>query len=410
LTSVAFADLSGCDLVLEQTYCGGAAGHVGDDPLAALLPVGNQGGFRYAGSPAKDTVRLVVLYTSGSSEDWPDTLDPVTGTFTYYGDNRQPGRELHDTPRRGNLILRKAFSDAQAGPQGRAAVPPFLLFERDPAAGRAVRFRGLLAPGSPSAPPDEHLVALWRSRAGERFQNYRALFTVLDAGTLPRAWLESILRPFAGPAADHPAAPAAWCQWARGGGYIPLIAPATTQYRSKAAQEPATATDRAMLFALWGHFRDRPTDFESCAGELFRLNAPSVDSLEVTRASRDGGRDATGHYAIGPAADRVRLEFALEAKCYRPGNAVGVREIARLVSRLKHRQFGVLVTTSHLHEQAYREIREDGHPVVVLAGADLVRLLKDAGLGSLGELQAWLAVSYPPPTQPAAPAATAPPA
>jgi len=397
VTGVAFADLSQCDLVLEQTYSGGTAGHAGDDPLAALLPVGNQGGFRYAGSPAKDTVRLVVLYTSGSSEDWPDALDAVAGTFTYYGDNRQPGRELHDTPRRGNLILRKASADALAGPRPRAAVPPFLLFERDQAASRSVRFRGLLAPGSPSAPPDEHLVALWRSRAGERFQNYRALFTVLDAATLPRAWLSSLTGPAAGPAADHPAAPAAWRQWVRGGGYSPLLAPATTQHRSKAAQEPAAAADRALLLALWGHFRGRPTDFEPCAGELFRLNAPSVDSLDVTRASRDGGRDATGHYAIGPAADRVRLEFALEAKCYRPGSAVGVREVARLVSRLKHRQFGVLVTTSHLHEQAYREIREDGHPVVVLAGADLARILKDAGLGSTAALEAWLAQKYPPP-------------
>lgn len=117
--------------------------------------------------------------------------------------------------------------------------------------------------------------------------------------------------------------------------------------------------------------------------------------MEITRASRDGGRDATGHYAIGPAADRVRLEFALEAKCYRPGNAVGVREVARLVSRLKHRQFGVLVTTSYLYEQAYREIREDGHPVVVLAGADLVRILKDAGFGSVTSLHAWLTAAYP---------------
>ena len=398
MTGVEFTDLSRADLVLEQTYRGGSSGNAGDDPLAALLPVGNQGGFRYAGSPAQSTVRVVVLYASGSSEDWPDALDAVGGTFTYYGDNRRPGRELHDTPRRGNLILRKAFADAQAGPAGRAAVPPFLLFERDPAAGRAVRFRGLLAPGSPTAPADEHLVALWRSRGGERFQNYRALFTVLEAGTVPRAWLDGLTDPAAGPASDHPAVPEAWKQWVRGGGYTPLLAPATTQHRSRAAQEPATAADRAMLLALWSHFRDRPTDFEPCAGELFRLNAPSVDSLEITRASRDGGRDATGHYAIGPDADRVRLEFALEAKCYRPGNAVGTREAARLISRLKHRQFGVLITTSHLHEQAYREVREDGHPVVVLAGADLVRLLRQAGLGSLESLNEWLNVTYPPMT------------
>lgn len=97
---VDFVWLPRADLTVEQTYLGGGLGNAADDPLAKLLPVGNQGGFRYSGSPAKDAVRLVVLYTSGQNVDWPDELDPTTGTFTYYGDNRTPGRELHDTQRR----------------------------------------------------------------------------------------------------------------------------------------------------------------------------------------------------------------------------------------------------------------------------------------------------------------------
>jgi Restriction endonuclease len=43
------------------------------------------------------------------------------------------------------------------------------------------------------------------------------------------------------------------------------------------------------------------------------------------------------------------------------GNSVGVKELARLISRIKHREFGVLVTTSYVNEQAYREVRDDGH-------------------------------------------------
>jgi len=128
---------------------------------------------------------------------------------------------------------------------------------------------------------------------------------------------------------------------------------------------------------------------------LFWLSAPNVESLEVTRPSRDGGRDALGAYAIGPAADPVRLDFALEAKCYKPGNSVGVRDVARLVSRLKHRQFGVLVTTSYVHEQAYQEVREDGHPVVILAGRDLVHILKGVGLTTSAALSNWLLEKYP---------------
>jgi hypothetical protein len=153
-----------------------------------------------------------------------------------------------------------------------------------------------------------------------------------------------------------------------------------------------------MLIALWEHFEGRPVEFEYCAAELFRLSAPRVESLEVTRPTRDGGRDAIGAYTIGPDADPVRLDFALEAKCYKPGNAVGVREVARLVSRIKHRQFGVLVTTSYVHEQAYKEVRDDGHPIVILAGVDLLDVLKSAGVTAVAPLAAWLNEKYPKPT------------
>ena len=52
---------------------------VADDPLARLLPVGNQGGFLYKGSPKQGTVRLAVLWTTAAEPDWPDLLDPQTG-------------------------------------------------------------------------------------------------------------------------------------------------------------------------------------------------------------------------------------------------------------------------------------------------------------------------------------------
>jgi hypothetical protein len=75
---------------------------------------------------------------------------------------------------------------------------------------------------------------------------------------------------------------------------------------------------------------------------------------------------------------------------------VGVRATSRLISRLRHRQFGVLVTTSHLDAQAYTEIREDGHPVVVIAGRDVVDILKVQGLDTPAQLQHYLADRHPP--------------
>lgn len=388
--AVDFQWLSGVDIIVERVYRGGTRGTVADDPISALLPVGNQGGFRYKGSPARGNVRLVVLYTSGHNIDWPDELDVTTGTFTYYGDNRDPGRELHDTQRKGNMILRDAFANAAGGPDERALVPPFLLFEKASAEGRDVRFRGLMAPGSPLVLADEQLVAIWRNRSGQRFQNYRATFTVLDESTVLRTWIDHVLagRPDVG-------APGAWMRWVDGGAYDALVAPPTTQHRTRSEQLPADAEGMGLLNTLWSYFRENPVQFERCAVELFRFSVPGLESVDVTRPTRDGGRDALGQLAVGPAADPIRLDFALEAKCYQPGNSVGVREASRLISRIKHREFGVMVTTSYVHEQAYREIREDGHPIVVFSGADIVNTLRAVGITTIPALRAWLSQEFP---------------
>ncbi len=42
--------------------------------------------------------------------------------------------------------------------------------------------------------------------------------------------------------------------------------------------------------------------------------------------------------------------------------------------------FGVLVTTSYLQEQAYQELKADGHPIVVIAARDIVEILAFQGI------------------------------
>jgi len=296
--AVGFSELATADLVLERIYKGGSAGHAGDGPLGRLLPgVGNQGGFRPPG-PLKDSVKLVVLYTSGAEPDWPDALDPHTGTFTYFIDNRSPGRDLHDTPRRGNQLLRDVFERAAAGPAGRAQVPPFFLFDK-PGTGRDVRFRGLLAPGSGLLGSGEDLIAIWRTARGQRFQNYRARFTVLDVHTVPRSWIEQLR---AGePVGGH--CPPTWRTWVQAGTYTPLLAPSTVKIRSREEQQPAKA-DMPLLERVCVHFGGRSDEFEYFAADLWRMSEPKVDKIDVTRPWRDGGRDAVGEYLIGPAAAR----------------------------------------------------------------------------------------------------------
>jgi hypothetical protein len=104
-----YDQLPNAPLIVDAAYEGGHFGDVRDDPISRLLGGGNQGGFRYLGSLRPFAVRQCVLYTDLSDPDWPDRLDVETGRFIYFGDNKTPGQGLHDTQRRGNLILREVF-------------------------------------------------------------------------------------------------------------------------------------------------------------------------------------------------------------------------------------------------------------------------------------------------------------
>lgn len=387
---VAFDALRSVDLVVDAYYYGGRSGNSGDDPVARLLPVGNQGGFRYAGSPRSKSVQLVALCSTGRDPDWPDVLDEQTGVFTYYGDNKSPGRQLHDTDRQGNVLLRDVFAGCYGSAEDRRQVPPFFLFVKA-WTWRDVRFRGLLAPGTVASNPDDDLQAIWRTKAGLRFQNYRSRFTVLDVPAVSRAWIDEIL---AGQV-DGPSCPAAWREWIEGRVYRPLLAQRTTTVRSREAQLPDDREGTAILAAIHRWFADDPHGFEACAVELWRMMAPATGRVELTPRSRDGGRDAVGQYVLGPAADRVGVEFALEAKCYGSGNSVGVREISRLISRIRHRMFGVFVATSYFHRQAYEEVRTDGHPVVLVCGRDIVDTLRRHGYTTQAAVEGWLGQRFP---------------
>jgi hypothetical protein len=384
-----FHELAAADLIVDCLYRGGTAGNIGDDPLSKLIGCGNQGGFRRLGSLEK--TRLCVLYSSLVEEDWPDSLDSEFGLFTYFGDNRRPGNAIHDTTVRGNDILRTAFDNLHQG--AREAIPPFLVFTKA-AEGKDVVFRGLAVPGSSRMAAHEDLVAIWRSTSGQRFQNYRATFTILDVPALPRSWLADLR---AGRTAS-PHAPDAWRYWVKTGAYRPLVAPPTIGHRSPSEQLPATQSQRDILVTIINYFKQHPKKeyaFEACAAELVKLMDAHITECDLTRPWRDGGRDALGRFKIGPPESPLFVEFALEAKCKALNSGSGVKETSRLISRLRHRQFGIFVTTSYISEQAYKEICEDRHPVVVLSGRDIASLLFQAGHTTRAAVESWLTSRFP---------------
>lgn len=385
---IPFADLSLADLNIDAIYEGGRSGNSGDDPLHPLIGVSNQGGFRYLGN--RERPNLIVLTSSFDDPDWPDRVDRETGIAVYFGDNKHPGRGLHNTPRNGNHLLRLIFDAVHQHPAKRQEVPPILLFGN---AGqyRDTIFLGLLVPGTDQLSGLEDLVAVWKLTDQQRFQNYRATFTVLDAAVVSRQWINDIK---AGTSLSANA-PSAWRDWVDTGNYRPLRAVPSLEYRTKAEQLPLDETGRAIVAAIRSRFEHIPVNFEECAAKIVQLMDPQFVSYDLTRPSRDGGRDAIGMYRIGFGAASIQVDYALEAKCYGPENSVGTREVARLISRLRHRQFGVIVTTSFLHYQAYQEIRDDKHPVVVVSARDIVEILAKAGLTAVVDVNNWLSANFP---------------
>jgi hypothetical protein len=195
--------------------------------------------------------------------------------------------------------------------------------------------------------------------------------------------------------------PKAWADWVRTGKYRPLTSVPTTLIRSIVDQTPDTGVKIAILKLIYEHFKESPPRFEAFAARIFQMDDRRVVIDQITRASMDGGRDAIGRYVLGLNNDPVFVDFALEAKCYAPGipgvklNTVGVREASRLISRLRHRQFGVLVTTSVIARQAYEEVRQDRHPIIFISGRDIAEILIQNGKNTPELVREFLANEFP---------------
>lgn len=390
---IPFSQLDQADLIVEAIYKGGFGSSAEFEPLHHLFPkCGVSGGFRKvnrqdgSGKPA-----YVILYTTMNELEWPDYLDPETGVFRYYGDNRQPGREITNTKLKGNALLKDVFALLN-GAGERRDIPPFFIFKK-PGTGRDVQFLGLAAPGNPKISPDRDLVAFWRTMGDVRFQNYEAYFTVLDTGSQPisRKWLESLIY-------DHEnsldLAPLAWKEFIRDGrdGIVALKAPRIVTIPSRYDQLQSDVQGMQCLKIIRDHYKDNPWGFEACATNLVSKMDNNFVDFSLTRPWRDGGRDAVGFYAIKPGGNAsypLKIDCALEAKCYSENNAVGVKQMSRLISRIRYRQFGIMVTTSFVDKQAYSEVVEDGHPILIVTASDIAAILRNDAI-TPGNTMDWL--------------------
>lgn len=390
---VSFDRLSTAELIVDTIYKGGNVSGKGAEVLSKLMPgCSNSGGFRKV--MRKDGTGLpayVVLYTSMQELAWPDYLDEETGIFRYYGDNRNPGRTILDTPRKGNQLLEFVFECLNSKDGSIQNIPPFFIFKKT-GCGWDVKFLGLAAPGNPKISPDRDLVAFWRTMNEERFQNYEAYFTVLETETaIDRRWLNALIY-------DHDNslqyAPVTWRRFIQKGrnGITPLIAKKIVDIPSKYDQLQSDVEGQKCIHKIRTFYSEFPQGFELCAKDILEKTDEKFQDFELTRPWRDGGRDALGYYVIHPggkANSPLKIDCALEAKCYSENNSVGVREMSRLISRIRYRQFGVMLTTSYVDAQAYKEVVEDGHPILIITATDIANTLRKSSITSKN-IDDWL--------------------
>lgn len=390
---IEFEKLDVSDLMVDAVYKGGTVGGKGAEVLSKLMPgCSNSGGFRKvmrkdgSGLPA-----YVVLYTSMQELAWPDYLDEETGIFRYYGDNRNPGRAILDTPRKGNQLLEFVFGCLNSKDGSIRNIPPFFVFKKT-GRGWDVQFLGLAAPGNPHISPDRDLVAFWRTLDEKRFQNYEAYFTILQTPcAISKEWIHALVYEHE---KSFELAPYSWKSFLKQGrnGITPLIAKKIPKVPTRYDQLQSDAEGNICLSKIREHYGNNPYGFENCAKDILEKMDEKFQDFSLTRPWRDGGRDALGHYIIGRETKSnypLRIDCAMEAKCFSENIGVGVKHMSRLISRIRYRQFGVMITTSYVNKQAYKEVIEDGHPILILSASDIARILRRNAVTS-SNVDEWL--------------------
>lgn len=161
---------------------------------------------------------------------------------------------------------------------------------------------------------------------------------------------------------------------------------------SKYDQLQSDEEGKCCLEIIRKHYKGNPYGFEACATEIISKMDSNFVDFSLTRPWRDGGRDAIGHYLIptgGKANFPLKIDYALEAKGYSVKSAVRVNHMSRLISRIRQRQFGVLITTSYVEQQAYREVIEDGHPIFIVTASDIAWILRNKDINTTN-IEIWL--------------------
>ncbi len=346
----------------------------------------SQGIFKYrtVKRPNK-RIPAFILYSNNLgklSEDnpWLDVIDPENGYALYHGDNKKP-RDPFEA--KGNGYVGSVASQYD-DPTKRIIAPPMILFEKvNTPPGRKGTYRRFVGYGIPK----QLRIQSQRSKEGT-FSNLVfeiVLFSLTEEHEkFDWQWIEARRDKSLSATEAGALAPAAWKKWVKKGEAVlddsrrrvygvPILT------RDQQTRESARDGLFEILERIHGFFvkqkgkgerKAHAHAFEGLASWVAcRVLGPGSQRGWVTRASGDGGIDFVNSLQIGNGVSQTKVVVLGQAKCNKPNNGVGGRDLARTAARLKRGWIGVVVTTSFFTESAQRELLTDKYPIVLISGA-----------------------------------------
>jgi hypothetical protein len=345
------------------------------DQFVTWLPgIGNSKGIRPAKSKESGLPAFVVLVTRNISHKyhnpWDDIVDYDSSTIFYWGDAKYSAtKDYKDFE--GNRCLIGIYENYLDGKISQ--IPPILHFSKKTTG--KITFNGLCI--------IKNVETTWFEDNKKPVKNYRFELGILDQEAVHVDWLMSRVSSLSKSALS---APAVWQSFING--RIIKLNLFKKEILSKEAQLPEKGSaDYSILETINAL---KPVEFEALLVDLIK-ELPHVNhNITRTRLVKDGGFDFFGKFSL-PYPFNYQIEFLGEAKKYKLNNSVGPDLVSRLVARLDRGQYGIFVTTSYYTTQAQQEVLEDGYPVKLYSGIDVVNFLRELKLIDNGKIkQSWL--------------------
>ncbi|KGP73725.1 restriction endonuclease [Pontibacillus yanchengensis] len=333
---------------------------------------------KYVNKLLDDVPAYIILVTndksSGEKNPWDDIVDFSSGEILYWGDAKCHIEKRYNEFE-GNKKLEIIYDKILENKSEH--VPPILHFSK-PRKG-IVRFNGLCIL--------DKLELTWYidGTTSLPIKNYRCHLKILDVEEVDINWLHDRAKGHDISQIDNNA-PKVWKDYKRG--RIKSLQVWKNKIRKMEEQLPKldSLEDKVLnqLVSL------SPNEFETVIVSLFKQLKEVTHSITKTRPSRDGGFDFYGHFTL-PYPLSYEISFLGEVKRFGRNTAVQPKHVSRLVARLSRGQYGIFVTTSFYTKQAQQEVLEDGYPVKLISGVDLIYLLRELRLVQNDKLsEAWL--------------------